>query len=148
MKTVVVEEPAAVSPWRLVNRVTLGLTVAGFAAAAWDRRWMSDDGLIVLRTVRQLLAGNGPVFNVGERVEANTSTLWTYLLAAFGWVPGVPLEWVAVVTGLLCSAAGLLLALDGAQPAQRRVHPARPVGWSCSRCRRSGTSRRPGSKPA
>ncbi|UOZ11193.1 arabinofuranosyltransferase [Amycolatopsis sp. WQ 127309] len=115
MKTVVVEEPAAVSPWRLVNRVTLGLTVAGFAAAAWDRRWMSDDGLIVLRTVRQLLAGNGPVFNVGERVEANTSTLWTYLLAAFGWVPGVPLEWVAVVTGLLCSAAGLLLALDGAR---------------------------------
>jgi arabinofuranosyltransferase len=115
VKTVVVEEPAAVSPWRLVNRVTLGLTVAGFAAAAWDRRWMSDDGLIVLRTVRQLLAGHGPVFNVGERVETNTSTLWTYLLAAFGWVPGIPLEWVAVVAGLVCSAAGLLLGLDGAR---------------------------------
>ena len=38
---------------------------------------MSDDGLIVLRTVRNLLAGNGPVFNAGERVEANTSTAWT-----------------------------------------------------------------------
>ncbi|WIM71729.1 hypothetical protein QP028_08525 [Corynebacterium suedekumii] len=26
----------------------------------WTRRWISDDGLIVLRTVRNLLAGNGP----------------------------------------------------------------------------------------
>lgn len=40
------------------------------------RRWIADDGLIVLRTVRNLEAGNGPVFNVGERVEANTSTVW------------------------------------------------------------------------
>ena len=28
------------------------------------RRWISDDGLIVLRTVRNLEAGNGPVFNL------------------------------------------------------------------------------------
>ncbi|NBH11584.1 arabinofuranosyltransferase [Amycolatopsis sp. SID8362] len=74
---------------------------------------MSDDGLIVLRTVRQILAGNGPVFNAGERVESNTSTLWTYLLVAFGWIPGLRLEWLAVVLGLLCSTGGLLLALDG-----------------------------------
>jgi arabinofuranosyltransferase len=62
----------------------VGLVVAVFAVLAWNRRWMSDDGLIVLRTVRQILAGNGPVFNAGERVESNTSTLWTYLLVAFG----------------------------------------------------------------
>jgi arabinofuranosyltransferase len=74
---------------------------------------MSDDGLIVLRTVRQILAGNGPVFNVGERVESNTSTLWTYLLVAFGWIPGLRLEWLAVVLGLLCAVGGLLFALDG-----------------------------------
>ena len=45
--------------------------VAGVFAfwGGWARRWMSDDGLIVLRTVRNLLAGNGPVFNAGERVE-------------------------------------------------------------------------------
>ena len=40
-----------------------------FGWGAWQRRWMADDGLIVLRTVRNLLAGNGPVFNVGERVD-------------------------------------------------------------------------------
>ncbi|WP_240522064.1 arabinofuranosyltransferase [Amycolatopsis vastitatis] len=98
---------------RAWNWLALGLTVAVFAVLAWNRRWMSDDGLIVLRTVRQILAGNGPVFNAGERVESNTSTLWTYLLVAFGWIPGLRLEWLAVVLGLLCAAGGLLLALDG-----------------------------------
>lgn len=98
---------------RLWNWLALGLTVAVFAVLAWNRRWMSDDGLIVLRTVRQILAGNGPVFNIGERVESNTSTLWTYLLVAFAWIPGLRLEWLAVILGLLCSTGGLLFALDG-----------------------------------
>jgi arabinofuranosyltransferase len=57
------------------NWLALRLTVAVFAVLVWNRRWMSDDGLIVLRTVRQILAGNGPVFNADERVESNTSTL-------------------------------------------------------------------------
>ncbi|WP_372669198.1 arabinofuranosyltransferase [Amycolatopsis kentuckyensis] len=102
----------------------LGLTVAVFAVLAWNRRWMSDDGMIVLRTVRQILAGNGPVFNAGERVESNTSTLWTYLLVAFGWIPGLRLEWLAVILGLLCSIGGLLLALDGTR---RLVGATRPA---------------------
>ncbi len=66
---------------------------------------MSDDGLIVLRTVRNLLEGNGPVFNAGERVEANTSTLWQYLITAFGWLTGARLEDVAMWLALLLSVA-------------------------------------------
>ena len=61
------------------------MVAALFGWGAWQRRWIADDGLIVLRTVRNLLAGNGPVFNAGERVEANTSTLWTYLMYLGGW---------------------------------------------------------------
>ncbi len=100
---------------RAWNWVAIGATVLGFVLLAWQRRWMSDDGLIVLRTVRQILAGNGPVFNVGERVEANTSTLWTAVLVLVGWIPGVSLEWIAVIVGLVFSAGGLFLALDGAR---------------------------------
>jgi arabinofuranosyltransferase len=94
--------------------VAAGLLVV-FAVLIWDRRWVSDDGLIVLRTVRNLLAGDGPVFNAGERVESNTSTLWTYLLALPGLVPGISLNWSSVVAGLLFSVAGLGLAFDGAR---------------------------------
>ncbi|HET6290596.1 MAG TPA: hypothetical protein VFG15_28110 [Amycolatopsis sp.] len=92
-----------------------GLVLVVYAELAWRRRWMSDDGLIVLRTVRQILAGNGPVFNIGERVEANTSPLWTAVLSVFGLIPGVPLEWISAITGLLFSVAGLFFGLDGAR---------------------------------
>ncbi|WP_414936658.1 hypothetical protein [Amycolatopsis sp. cmx-11-51] len=92
-----------------------GLVLVVYADLAWRRRWMSDDGLIVLRTVRQILAGNGPVFNIGERVETNTSPLWTVVLSVLGLLPGVPLEWISVVTGLVFSVAGLFFGLDGAR---------------------------------
>src|SRR5262249_19918073 len=64
----------------------VAFTVVVFACGAWARRWIADDGLIVLRTVRNLLAGNGPVFNAGERVETNTSAAWTYVVWFFGWI--------------------------------------------------------------
>ena len=85
----------------------LAAAVAGVAAfwGGWTRRWMSDDGLIVLRTVRNILAGNGPVFNAGERVEANTSTLWQYLIAACAWLTGARLEDVAMWLALVCTVA-------------------------------------------
>lgn len=90
--------------------VTAGIGVLAFLAA-FDRRWMSDDGLIVLRTVRNLLAGNGPVFNVGERVEANTSTLWQYLILVGHWVTGgaslaTVAMWLAIILSTLAMAIG------------------------------------------
>jgi arabinofuranosyltransferase len=112
--------PTTRRTWNATVLLVLGL---GFAALVWNRRWVSDDGLIVLRTVRNLLAGAGPVFNAGERVEANTSTLWTYLVALPGLVPGVSLNWAAVVLGLVFAVAGLILAMDAA----RRLWRARAV---------------------
>jgi len=91
----------------------------------WQQRWIADDGLIVLRTVRNLLAGNGPVFNPGERVEVNTSAAWTAIVTLVGLVPGVRLDWAAVGLGLVCAAAGVGLGMDAA----RRLHttPCRTV---------------------
>ncbi len=105
-------------PYDAVVRVSLGISVAVVAAlfawGAWQRRWIADDGLIVLRTVRNLLAGNGPVFNEGERVEANTSTAWTYLMYAGGWVGGpMRLEYVALALALGLSVLGVALVMLG-----------------------------------
>ena len=101
---------ARVSLW-----VSVVVVCALFGWGAWERRWIADDGLIVLRTVRNLLAGNGPVFNAGERVEANTSTIWTYLITLGGWIGGpVRLEYVALVFALVLSVAGMALAMLGA----------------------------------
>jgi arabinofuranosyltransferase len=85
-----------------------------FGWGAWERRWIADDGLIVLRTVRNLLAGNGPVFNEGERIEANTSTIWTFLVYLGGWIGGpVRLEYVALVFALTLSVLGMVLTMLG-----------------------------------
>lgn len=102
-------------PGRLsVTTVSVGasaLILATIAAVGgWMRRWISDDGLIVLRTVRNLLAGNGPVFNAGERVEANTSTLWQYLIYVVGLVSDARLETIALWLGLILTTAALLIA--------------------------------------
>ena len=105
-------------PYDTLVRVSLWVSVAAvallFGWGAWQRRWIADDGLIVLRTVRNMLAGNGPVFNAGERVEANTSTAWTYLLYVGSWVGGpMRLEYVALALALLLSVLGVVLLMLG-----------------------------------
>lgn len=89
------------------------LAVGLFAWGGWQRRWIADDGLIVLRTVRNLLAGNGPVFNAGERVETNTSTAWTYTVWFFSWVSQARLEYVVLTVALSLSVAAVMFAMLG-----------------------------------
>ena len=105
-------------PYDTMVRVSLWISVAVVVAlfgwGSWQRRWIADDGLIVLRTVRNLLAGNGPVFNQGERVEANTSTAWTYLMYAGSWVGGpMRMEYVALALALVLSVLGVALLMLG-----------------------------------
>ncbi|WP_275450756.1 terminal beta-(1-_2)-arabinofuranosyltransferase [Mycobacterium sp. UM_CSW] len=106
-------------PYVTAVRVSLWISVAVVAVlfgwGAWQRRWIADDGLIVLRTVRNLLAGNGPVFNQGERVEANTSTAWTYLMYVGSWVGGpMRMEYVALALALTLSVLGVAFLMLGA----------------------------------
>nr|WP_280340468.1 flagellar motor control protein ZomB [Nocardia neocaledoniensis] len=89
------------------------LTVVLFAVGAWQRRWIADDGLIVLRTVRNLLAGNGPVFNMDERVETNTSTAWTYIVWFFSWLTQARLEYVVLGVALTVSLLAMVFAMLG-----------------------------------
>lgn len=104
-----------------------------FAIMAWRQRWMSDDGFINIRVVEHLLAGNGPVFNAGERVEAYTSALWVGLVSLAGMV-GAPLEWAAVLGGIALSVSGMGLACLGAMwlhTGDERSRPGvRPAQWS------------------
>src|SRR5690606_9596084 len=84
-----------------------------FAIMIWQRRWTADDGFINIRIVANLLAGDGPVFNAGERVEAYTSTLWMGVIALLGWL-GIGLEEGAMWAALGFSVLGVVLAQLGA----------------------------------
>ncbi|MGP3975581.1 hypothetical protein ACTWQF_16535 [Streptomyces sp. 8N114] len=109
--------------WNALAVAACGATVL---VLGYRHRWTNDDALIYTRAVRQILAGNGPVYNVGERVETSTGTLWQWLLAAGSTLPGVddPLR-LAVALGLLLTVAGFLLALDGTR---RMIRLRRPAG--------------------
>lgn len=110
----------------------LAAPVVAMVLLAWSRRWMSDDGFINLRVVEQLLAGNGPVFNAGERVEIATSPLWVAVLTAFAAVtPWIPLAWTAVLLGIAATGLGLVAAEAGAlrlANGDRRAKVAVPLG--------------------
>ncbi|MGP3910561.1 hypothetical protein [Nonomuraea sp. 10N515B] len=99
---------------RLWNGVITVAAAAVMAFAGWQNRWISDDGLIAVRTVQQLLSGHGPVFNIGERVEANTSTAWTYLIALISWLTQGDVAYVSVLLGLVCTVGAVTFAVVGA----------------------------------
>ena len=106
---------SAVSGRLLKSVYSIGIVITAglFLAGGWERRWIADDGLIVLRTVRNLMAGNGPVFNVGERVETNTSAAWTYVVYAFSWISQARLEYVVLTIALTLSVCAIVLAMLG-----------------------------------
>src|SRR6266540_4786267 len=43
--------------------------------------WISDDAYITFRVIENFIAGYGPNFNIGERVQVFTHPLWMVLLA-------------------------------------------------------------------
>ncbi|MFC6146704.1 flagellar motor control protein ZomB [Corynebacterium nasicanis] len=116
-----IPSPASLTLWSGAGAALL-LGILAFIGG-WRRRWMSDDGLIVLRTVRNLLAGNGPVFNAGERVEANTSTLWQYLIYLVALVSDARLEVIAMWLALLFTTLALGIGAWGTA----LLHSRRPA---------------------
>lgn len=87
----------------LVPVVVLGV------AYAWHLRWIGDDAFISFRYARNLVEGEGLVYNAGARVEGYTNFLWTLLIAGFIAI-GFDAGQVAVVLGLVCLALTCVVA--------------------------------------
>jgi len=111
--------PGARAPRRPAGRGELLLALLPalvLLVLAWELRWIGEDGFIYLRVLDNLLAGDGPVFNPGERVEAYTGPAWLALLALLSTLlPFAEVEHLAVVAGTVAAALGLALATLGAR---------------------------------
>src|SRR5262249_10752316 len=72
----------------------------------------ADDALITFRYARNLIAGNGFIYNAGERVLGTTTPLFTLLLSGFGLV-GVDPFTAALITNAIsdCVIAWVLVSL-------------------------------------
>ncbi|MGI8756088.1 MAG: hypothetical protein ACR2MB_09550 [Acidimicrobiales bacterium] len=96
----------------------------------WRHRWMDEDAFINLRIVDQIVAGHGPVFNAGERIEAFTSPLWLLILvvvrATLGQVMAI--EWAVVVVSLAMATGAFWLAARTTRRLHSRAILVVPVG--------------------
>lgn len=97
--------------------------VALFGWLSWHARVLVDDGYIYLHVVQQIIAGHGPVYNVGQRVEVFTGPLWTFLLVPAVVVSPASMETTALVLGDVLAMGGLLLAARAARTIWRRQAP-------------------------
>lgn len=115
---------------RLREAVIVALPALIVMVLGYRQRWVGDDGMIYARTVRQVLAGHGPVFNLGERAEASTGTLWQWLVAGCTYLSGRDPAVVAVALGILLTGAGYALAMGAARKAVRPLTaaPLLPLG--------------------
>ena len=78
--------------------------VISFSGMLWAS-WLSDDAFISFRYAQNLIAGNGLVYNPGERVEGYTNFLYTMLVALLLRLGGDPVLWSYL------SGVGLALTL-------------------------------------
>lgn len=115
--------------WILARWAGPAVPVLILTSMGYRQRWVTEDAFISLRVVEQILAGNGPVFNQGERVEAYTHPLWVAILAVWGGL-GLPTAQGSVILGTTLSIVGLVAALAAASRLADRTrwalpHPAR-----------------------
>jgi arabinofuranosyltransferase len=103
--------------------LAVGVPLVIVLAGAWSYRWVQEDAFINFRVIGNLLAGHGPVFNVGERVEVYSDPLWVFLLAVMHEVlPFLSLEWLSVLLGLGGTASGVVVGGRAMQRLGSRDH--------------------------
>src|SRR4051794_40292183 len=109
------DEAATPPAGRLLQLALLLAPIVFLLLMGWVRRWVEEDAFLNFRVVDQIRAGHGPVFNVGERVEIFTSTLWLAMLTVARTVlPFVKIEYLSIAGGLLLTGLGLWWAERGA----------------------------------
>ncbi len=106
--------------------IAVAVTVA--LALMVHSAWINDDALIALVYSRNLVKGEGLVFNRGEYVEGYTCFLWV-LLGALGIRLGVdPMLWVHVLGGVSFAALIMGVYALGCELAPQRPFSAALAG--------------------
>jgi len=112
---------------RALTWLFIAIPVLVTTSMVWLRRWVSDDGFINYRVIQQLMAGRGPIYNLNDRVEVGTSTLWLGLVwLGQAIVPSAETGMVMVVLGTALTIVALSCLALGAwalNPGRRLLVP-------------------------
>ncbi len=114
---------------RLSAYAPLGVAILAVAARLLPTPRTIDDAFITFRYARNLLAGNGFVFNLGERVLGTTTPLYTLLLAGLaGLLRSGNYPWLALALNALADGLSCLLLVTLGD----RLTGRRPVGLAAA----------------
>lgn len=95
---------------RSPNAIWIAIATLALGGAITSMAWLSDDAFITFRSVENLMDGQGPVWNAGERAQTFTHPLWFWALAALRVITGEcphSAQWLGI--GLSTVAAAILL---------------------------------------
>jgi len=102
--------PSPERPSRAIASLCAAIVgLAGLAAA-----WISDDGMVTLRTVENLVAGDGFTWNIAERTQTATHPLWILVLSAARFVTG-EMFLTTIAVSLLCTTLAAWLIARNAR---------------------------------
>lgn len=87
------------------------LVTALFALVLALGAWVHDDAYITFRTVDNIVAGNGPVWNPAERVQTFTHPLWMLLHVPFRAM-GAPIYETTLLLSVAASLGAFVLLLQ------------------------------------
>lgn len=93
---------------KLAERILLGVATLLFVVLTryhWQQ--ICDDAFIVFRVADNVVAGLGPVWNAGDRVEAFSSPLWLGIAVCLRWL-GAPLPTASGIVGVFFAGLCLL----------------------------------------
>jgi arabinofuranosyltransferase len=86
--------------------------------------YVADDGFIAFQYVKNLVRGEGLVYNPGERVEGYNNFLWIVLLAGFQWLlPQTSLLRIAQTLGVVFGVLTILLVCRFSWSVRRESEP-------------------------
>ena len=92
------------------HTAVLGAVLSGFFLGAYLLVYWADDAYIFQRYAANAAAGNGLVYNIGERVEGFTSPLWMAVHVVLQTLGMTKLIWAQVLGALGCGALIILSA--------------------------------------
>ena len=95
------------TPW---HAALIAVVVLAVVARLLPGERTIDDAFITFRYARNVLAGEGFVYNPGERVQGTTTPLYTLLMAGEkALLPGAGFPMLAIVTNALADAASIVV---------------------------------------
>ena len=109
-----------IAAWTARGLAWLGPSLA-LVAFGYRQRWVTEDAFITFRVVANLLAGDGPVYNLRRARRGVHAPLWLAMLAALQGL-GADLARSSPFLGLALAVTGLLAAQAASARVVRHLH--------------------------